>query len=47
MAELFLLKEQTQFVWDCSHIANGVFFYHTEINGKVYSGKFIIELVKS
>jgi hypothetical protein len=41
--EVSLLREQAQFVWDCSQIPRGVFFYQTEINGEVYRGKILIQ----
>lgn len=41
--EVSLLREQTQFVWDCSQILAGVYFYHTEIDGTNYSGKILIQ----
>lgn len=40
--EVSLFREQTQFVWDCSQISTGVYFYQTEINGEVYRGKIVI-----
>jgi hypothetical protein len=41
--ELSLYKSQTQLVWDCSSISNGVYFYQTQINGEVYRGKIVIK----
>lgn len=41
--EVSLLREQTQFVWDCSQISAGVYFYQTEIEGINYSGKILIQ----
>lgn len=40
--EVNLLREQNQFVWNCSQISTGVYFYQSEINGKVYRGKIVV-----
>jgi hypothetical protein len=42
IAELPLIQNQTQLVWDCSSVSNGVYFYQTEINGEVYRGKIVV-----
>ncbi len=42
VAELPLIKGQTQLVWNCSTVTSGVYFYQTEIDGVVYRGKIIV-----
>ncbi len=42
VAELPLLIGQSQLQWKCSHVAGGVYFYHSKIGGEVYRGKLVI-----
>ncbi len=42
VAELPLLKGQSQVQWNCSPVASGVYFYQTKIGGEVYRGKLVI-----
>ncbi len=42
VAELPLLKGQSQLQWNCSPVASGVYFYHTKIGLAVYRGKLVI-----
>ncbi len=42
VAELPLLKGQSQLQWNCSQIASGVYFSHTKIGNIVYRGKLVI-----
>lgn len=43
IAELRIKTVQSQLKWNCSNISNGVYFYHTEIDGINYSGKILIQ----
>ncbi len=42
VAELPLLKGQTQLQWNCSQIASGVYFYNCELNDLHFNGKIVI-----
>ena len=42
IAEHPLIKGEHLWIWDCSNVLSGVYFYHTQINGEVYRGKIII-----
>ncbi|NPD86827.1 T9SS type A sorting domain-containing protein [Lentimicrobium sp. L6] len=43
IAEHHIYKGQTQIIWECSNVAKGVYFYHTEIEATNYSGKILIQ----
>jgi hypothetical protein len=40
--ELTIAKGQTQLIWDCSQIASGIYFYHSEMGGVIYRGKLVV-----
>jgi len=43
MTQLKAYDKQTQVLWDCSHVASGIYFYHAEIEDVFYKGKILIE----
>ncbi len=43
ITQLKAYDKQTQVLWDCSHVASGIYFYQAEIEGKIYKGKFVVE----
>jgi hypothetical protein len=40
--ELAIAKGQTQLIWDCSRVSSGVYFYHCEIEERIYRGKLVV-----
>jgi hypothetical protein len=42
IAEIPITTGQKHISWNCGHLANGVYFYQTQINGEVYRGKIVV-----
>jgi hypothetical protein len=42
IAELAIAKGQSQLIWDCSRVSSGVYFYHCEIEERIYRGKLVV-----
>jgi hypothetical protein len=40
--ELAIAKGQSQLTWDCSRVSSGVYFYHCEIEERIYRGKLVV-----
>jgi hypothetical protein len=40
--ELAIAKGQNQLIWDCSRVSSGVYFYHCEIEERIYRGKLVV-----
>jgi hypothetical protein len=40
--ELAIAKGQSQLIWDCSTVSSGVYFYHCEIEERIYRGKLVV-----
>ena len=41
--QLKVYAQQIQVLWDCKDISSGIYFYQTEIEGRYYKGKIIIQ----
>jgi hypothetical protein len=43
IAKINIPVQQAQLQWDCKDISSGIYFYQTEIEGRYYKGKIIIQ----